>query len=72
MDHCGGGWGGIITLKIENYSSLHVYFAVQILPFIDWTHIAVPAAEECGATAEMTLSLQVDLELSNVAATSEP
>ena len=41
------------------YRELHVYFAVQIPPFIDWTW-----------TAEMTLSLQVDLELS-VASTSE-
>ena len=43
------------------YRELHVYFAVQIPPFVDWTW-----------TAEMTLSLQVDLMLSNAAATSEP
>ena len=42
------------------YGELHVYFAVQIPPFIDWTW-----------TAEMTLSLQVDLVLSDVASTSE-
>ena len=43
------------------YRELRVYFAVQILPFIDWTWMA-----------EMTLSLQVDLVLSDVADTSEP
>ena len=42
------------------YRELHVYFTVQILPFTDWTW-----------TAEMTLSLQVDLVLSDVASTSE-
>ena len=36
------------------------FFTVQIPPFIDWTW-----------TAEMTLSLQVDLVLSDVASTSE-
>ena len=41
------------------YGELRIYFAVQIPPFIDWTW-----------TAEMTLSLQVDLVLS-VASTSE-
>ena len=48
--------------------SLHVYFVVQIPPFIDWTW---SAREECGATAEITQSLQIDLVLSDVAATSE-
>ena len=43
------------------YGELCIYFTVQILPFIDWTW-----------TAEMTLSLQVDLVLSDVASTSEP
>ena len=43
------------------YRELHVYFTVQIPPFIDWTW-----------TAEMTLGLQVDLVLSEAAATSEP
>ena len=43
------------------YGELRVYFAVQILPLIDWTW-----------TAEMTLSLQVDLVLSDTASTSEP
>ena len=42
------------------YRELHVYFAVQIPPFIDWTWMA-----------EMTLSLQEDLVLSDVASTSE-
>ena len=42
------------------YGELCIYFAVQILPFIDWT-----------STAEMTLSLQVDLVLSDTASTSE-
>ena len=42
------------------FGELHVYFAVQILPFIDWTW-----------TAEMTLSLQMDLVLSDAASTSE-
>ena len=42
------------------YGELRVYFAVQIQPFIDWTW-----------TAEMTLSLQVDLVLSDAASTSE-
>ena len=42
------------------YRELCVYFAVQIPPFIDWTW-----------TAEMTLSLQVDLVLSDMASTSE-
>ena len=42
------------------YRELQVYFAVQILPFTDWTW-----------TAEMTLSLHVDLVLSDTASTSE-
>ena len=37
-----------------------VYFTVLIPPFIDWTW-----------TAEMTLSFQVDLVLSDVASTKE-
>ena len=41
------------------YGELHVYFAVQILLFIDWTWMA-----------EMTPSLQVDLVFSDVASTS--
>ena len=49
------------SLKITvAYGELRVYFAVQIPPFIDWTW-----------TAEMTLSLQVDLVLSDAASTSE-
>ena len=43
------------------YGELRVYFAVQIPPFSDWTWMA-----------EMTLSLQVDLVLSDAASTSEP
>ena len=39
---------------------LRVYFAVQIPPFIDWIW-----------TAKLTLSLQVDLVLSDAASTSE-
>ena len=35
------------------------------------TGLAVHAGEKCGATAEVTLSLQVDLVLSDVAATTE-
>ena len=42
------------------YGELHIYFAVQIPPFIDWTWMA-----------EMTLSLQVDLVLNDAASTSE-
>ena len=42
------------------YGDLRVYFAVQIPPFIDWTW-----------KVEMTLSLQVDLVLSDAASTSE-
>ena len=36
------------------------------------TELAVCARQECRATAEMTQSLQVDLVLSDAAATSEP
>ena len=42
------------------YEELRVYFAVQIPPFFDWIW-----------TAELTLSLQVDLVLSDAASTSE-
>ena len=42
------------------YRELHIYFAVQIPPFIDWTWMG-----------EMTLSLQLDLVLSDAASTSE-
>ena len=38
------------------YRELRIYFVVQIPPFIDWTWMA-----------EMTLSLQVDLVLSDAA-----
>ena len=53
----------------QNNGSLRVYFVVQILPFIDWT---CGGGEECGATAEITRSLQIDLVLSDAAANSEP
>ena len=53
----------------QNNGSLCVYFIVQIPPFIDWT---CSAREECGAMAEITRSLQIDLVLSDAAATSEP
>ena len=55
----GGGGGGYHT--DQNNGSLRVYFIVQIPPFI-----------ERGATAEITQSLQIDLVLSDAAATSEP
>ena len=42
------------------YGELRVYFTVQILPFVDWTW-----------TAKMTLSLRVDLVVSDTASTSE-
>ena len=32
-----GGRGNHIALQTENYGSLHIYFVVQIPPFIDWT-----------------------------------
>ena len=42
------------------YWELCIYFAVQIPPFVDWIW-----------SSEMTLSLQVDQVLSDVASTSE-
>ena len=63
----GGGGGGYHT--DQNNGSLRVYFIVQIPPFIDWT---CSAREECGATAEITRSLQIDLVSSDAATTSEP
>ena len=68
----GSGGGIIALLYTENYGCLRVYFVVQILPFIDWTCSAVRAREEWRATAEMTLSLQVHLVLSDTAATRQP
>ena len=50
-----GGWGDRHT--DQNNGSLRVYFVVQIPPFIDWTF---SAGEECGATAEITRSLQLN------------
>ena len=60
------------TADNENYGSLHIYFIVQILPFIDWTLVC--AREECVAMTEneMTWSLLVDLVFNDVAPTSEP
>ena len=51
----GGGGGGRHT--DQNNGSLRVYFVVQIPPFIDWIF---SAGEECGATAEITRSLQLN------------
>ena len=51
---------------------IYVYFTVQFLPFNDWTCSAARAREECEATTEMTLSLQVDLVLNDTAATNDP
>ena len=51
---------------------IHVYFTILILPFNDWTCSAAHAGEECEATTEMTLSLQVDLVLNDAAATNDP
>ena len=65
----GGGGGGGDLHTDQNNGSLRVYFVVQIPPFIDWT---CSAGEECGATAEITRSLQIDLVLSDAATTSEP
>ena len=62
----GGGGGG--RHQDQNNGSLRIYFGVQIPPFIDWTC----AGEKCGATVEITKSLQIDLVLSDAAATSEP
>ena len=61
--------GGGIAIQTKNNGSLRVYFVVQIPPFLDWT---CGGGEECGATAEITRSLQLDLALGDVAATSEP
>ena len=63
-----GGWGGYYDTD-QNNGSLGVYFVIQILPFIDWT---CSAGEERGAMAENTRSWQIDLVLSDMAATSEP
>ena len=64
----GGGGGGGYRHTDQNNGSLSFYFIVQIPPIIDWTY----AGEECRATAEITQSLQIDLVLSDAAATSEP
>ena len=63
-----GGRGGYHHTD-QNNGSPCVYFVVQILPFIDWT---CSAGEERGTTAEITWSWQIDLVLSDTAATSEP
>ena len=66
------GWGGGITLETENSGSLHIYF-IQIL-FLSLTGLAEPCVPESEdqAMAEMTMSLQADLVLSDAAATNEP
>ena len=60
--------------QTKNDGSLRVYFIIQIPPFIGWSCTVVVHAgkEYVLATAEMTLSLQVDLVLSDAAATHEP
>ena len=65
----GGGGGGGYRHTDQANGSLHVYFVVQIPPFIGRTW---SAGEECGATAEITRSLQIDLVLSDATAMSEP
>ena len=65
----GAGGGRQHRHRDQNNGSLRIYFVVQIPPFIDWT---CGGGEECEATAEITWSLQIDLVLSDVAATSEP
>ena len=68
IDQWWGGGGGGYCHTDQNNGSLRIYFVVQIPPFIDWTC----AGEECRATAEITQSLQINLVLSDMAATSEP
>ena len=53
----GGGRGRGGRYTDQNNGSLRVYFVVQIPPFSDWTF---SAGEECGATAEITRSLQLN------------
>ena len=52
IDQWFGGGGGYRHTD-QNNGSLHVYFIVQIPPFIDWTC----ARKECRTTAEITQSL---------------
>ena len=57
---------GSVALQSESYDSLCLSFVIiHTLPFSDWTCSA------CWREAEVTLSLQVDLVLSDVAATTE-
>ena len=65
----GWGGGGGDHHTDQNNSSWCIYFVVQILPFTDWI---CGAGEECGAMAEIKRSLQIDLVLSDTAATTEP
>ena len=67
------GWGGGIALKTKNSGRLRIYFIVQIL-LLSLTGLAVPCVPESEdqAMAEMTISLQADLVLSDAAATNEP
>jgi len=48
--------GGSVAIQTESDSSLRIYFAIQILPFIDWSCTIVLCAgkEYILATAEMT------------------
>ena len=47
--------GGSVAIQTESDSSLHIYFATQIPPFIDWSCTVVLCAgkEYILATAEM-------------------
>ena len=58
----GGGGGRGDRHTDQNNGSLRVYFIIQIPPVIDWP---CSTGEECGATAEITQSLQIDLVLSD-------
>ena len=64
-----GGGGGRYRHTDQNNGSLRIYFIIQIPPFTDWT---CGGGEECGAMAEIMQSLQINLVLSDAAATSKP
>ena len=51
------------TVQTKNYSSLCIYFIIQIPPFIDW--VVVHTRKVFVAMAEMAQSLLVDLALSD-------
>ena len=66
----GWGDGGDIAIQTKIMQLAHLFHRTdQIPPFIDWI---CSAGDECGATAEITQSLQIDLVLSDAEATSEP